>query len=186
MLVPATPDGGVLRPTVQRECTDLCYHFSILSTLRILKGLRYHCWVILLCLYTEAAWVPAGLSWTSCMARAAPSITQGPFLCCGCHITAQVLSQPDFHTQFGRGILLLLLLLRAASTGCTLISCIVVLTDSTQRRRVYTTGGTDLRTEQMKHRGSNAIFSSIVFFAVPLFLPGCLLKEGDLEMSQLI
>lgn len=48
------------------------------------------------------------------------------------------------------------------------------------------TGGTDLRTEQMKHRGSNAIFSSIVFFAVPLFLPGCLLKEGDLEMSQLI
>lgn len=109
MLVPATPDGGVLRPTVQRECTDLCYHFSILSMLSILKGLRYHCWVILLCLYTEAAWVPAGLSWTSCMARAAPSITQGPFLCCGCHITAQVLSQPDFHTQFGRGILLFLI-----------------------------------------------------------------------------
>lgn len=31
--------------------------------------------------------------------------------------------------------------------GCTLISCIVVLTDSTQRRRVYTAGATDLRIE---------------------------------------
>lgn len=52
----------------------------------------------------RAAWVSAGLSWT--LDIDAPSITQGPFLCCGCHIIAKawVLSQPGFHTQLGRGI----------------------------------------------------------------------------------